>query len=105
VVGNKAPDGRGKCKAVPGAKGKYQPIQSGEAANEREIIRALGLQATPGVYAPQLPNEREKLAGGRPVSPLALVSSQTGLASASRPCSQDGEEGVFLRSRCLAELA
>jgi len=48
VVGHKAPDGRGKCKAVPGAKGERQPFQSGEAANEGEIIQALGLQAAPG---------------------------------------------------------
>ena len=48
VVGNKAPDGRGQGKAVPGGKGKRQPFQSGDATDEGEIIQALGLQAAPG---------------------------------------------------------
>src|SRR5207302_6323417 len=38
-------------------------------------------------------------------SGVALVSSKTGLASALRPCSQDREKRVLLRSRHLAELA
>ena len=67
VVGNKAPDGRGQGKAVPGAKGQRQSSQCGEAANEGEIIRAVGLQAAPRVCALQLAKRREQLAGGRPV--------------------------------------
>jgi hypothetical protein len=59
VVGNRAPDGRGKRKAVPGAKGKRQPFQTREAANEGKIIQAVGLQAAPGTDAPKLAQRRE----------------------------------------------
>ena len=45
VVGNKAPNGWGQGKAVPGGKGKRQPFQPGDATNEGEIIQALGSQA------------------------------------------------------------
>ena len=68
VVGNAAADGRGDGKTEPGAQRQRQPFQSGEAANEREIVQAVRLQSAPGVRDLLLPQGREKLAGRRPVS-------------------------------------
>lgn len=48
MIGNGCADGRGKGKAVPGAEGQRQPWECGEAANEREIVQAVYLQAAPG---------------------------------------------------------
>ena len=40
-----------RAKPIPGAKGQRQPFQSGDAANQGQIIQALRLQAAPGVRA------------------------------------------------------
>src|SRR2546423_11193328 len=78
VVSNKAPDGRGQGKAVPGGKGKRQPFQSGDATNEGEIVQALYLQAAPGAHEPLLADRREQLAGGRPGFGLTRPSPRAG---------------------------
>ncbi len=80
VIGDSASDGRGQGKAVPGAEGKRQPWKSRGAADEREVIQAVGLEASPGAGTLELAQRREHLAGESPVSLLARLSQDVGAA-------------------------
>ena len=63
------------------------------------------LQATPGVNAPQTSNEREQLAGGRPVSPLTLLAQRIGEAIRGGSPNQPPPSNNAPSESCFTESA
>ena len=65
----------------------------------------MSLKATPGIYTSQITNEREQLAGGRPVSPLTLLAQRVGAAIRVRTPDQPPPSNNAPSESCFTESA